>query len=51
MILLKAPEFITTLFTGVSGLIYYPSTLLPVPVAWHLYANRSMVLSPSNIPG
>lgn len=32
-------------------LIDQPSTLLPVPVAWHLYANRSTALCPSKTLG
>ena len=34
--------YLTAHFTGLSRFIYHPSTLLPVPAAWHLlYANRS----------
>lgn len=45
MILLKDPASINTHFTRISTLIYHLSTPLPVPAAWHLYANRSMALS------
>lgn len=48
MILLKAPASTNKHLTGITTSIYQPYTLLPVPAAWHLYANQSMALCPFN---